>query len=445
MSNAKLSSSGYYNPAATYINTNTARFQLLDVTGGLEIRGLGSLLQLGDDVGDSVDRFQTRLDEFQDENNDDSDVNLVLDAIDDLEATLDVGIERLQGQFSATPGVLFSLPLLPLQLNTPWLDGPLTIGVSLLSGGRASILHSKVEFNIDEDTISDSDSDFEASEFLSTASSLYMKTGRAWNFSAGYAQPIPNFNVRGAELIVGGRGNLIMANLHKQLYPLSELISEATSEDGDIDAYFQMIQDDALEGLADGDLSAAFGLDLGVMLQWTDAHVGLAVANLNAPKIRYNTIGVNCAQLPTEQEQNGCYHADYFTSSGKISASEEHVMAPRVTVDAGYQLLNNNIAFGGSLDLVPGTDLFGDRSQNFGLAVLFQPTEWYWPRARIGFGKDLQDWEPTTWALGLSFFNVLQIDQSVTANFSDVFSDDSVDQLNALRGFKTNVALNVSF
>lgn len=445
LANPQLSSSGLYNPAATYINTNTARFQVWNSSGGINLRGMGSFIQLGEDVNDSLDRFQTALDDFQDDNNNSPDVTKVTDAIDDLESTLNTGIERLEGQFSSTAYGLGNVPLLPVQLNTPWLDGPVTLGVSLLLGGRGSILHGDVQFEIDEDVLTDSDADVDPGDFLSTASSLYMKTGRAWNFSLGYAQPIPQLNLRGAELIVGGRGNLILANLHKQMYPLSELIREATSDDGDINAYFEMVQEDALEGLSEGDLSMTFGLDTGVIVQWADAHVGLAIANINSPSITYNTIGFNCAELPTERERNGCYHADLFTTNGKISASEEHVMTPQVTVDAGYKFLNNNIAVGASVDVLPGIDLFGDTSQTMGAAVLFQPTAWYWPKARLGISKDLEDMDPTNLALGLSFFNVLQLDGSFNSVLGDLFSDESKDVANAIRGFNVGLGLNVSF
>lgn len=445
LTNEQLSSSGRYNPAATYLNTNRYRTLLLDSSGSIDVRGLGSLIETVDDLEREGDEFQTLLDRFQDDDDDDVSAGDVLDQVETLEDALDRNVARMANQLSVKPGVMASIPATPLQAQVPIVDGVFSFGASYLVMGRGTALHSAITFNIDESTIEDSEEDFDPSDFLNTASSFYIKTGRAWNFDLSYAQPIPGAEFGGLETIVGGRATLIAADVQKQLYPLKQLISEATTDDGDLDAYFTMIQDDLEQGLREGDLQFTAALDLGVILQGSNAHVGLTGYNLNSPTIEYNTVGVNCLDIEDTMKQNACFHADYFDSIGAITAEESHVMHPRFTVDAGYHVLNNQVAIGGAYDLNPGTDMFGDQSQKISTALLLQPRRWYAPKFRFGYQKDLLDPAPTTLAAGLSLFNVLQFDQSVTAEFGNLFSDDDVTQANAFRGASSTLSFNLSF
>lgn len=120
-------------------------------------------------------------------------------------------------------------------------------------------------------------------------------------------------------------------------------------------------------------------------------------------------------------------------------------MSPRFTLDAGRQFLANSIAIGTSLDLNSATDLFGGQSQGLGATVLFQPGPWFIPRTRLAVQKDLQDFDPTTYALGLSLFNVLHADVSATGVLSDLISGDDEERANAFRGATAAVSLGASF
>jgi hypothetical protein len=106
---------------------------------------------------------------------------------------------------------------------------------------------------------------------------------------------------------------------------------------------------------------------------------------------------------------------------------------------------DNQIAIAGVVDLLKKNDLFGEQSQNLNLGVLLQPKAWYWPRLRLGFGKDLVDMDPTQLGLGLSFFNFLQIDSQMTAVLADLSSDDLTKQGNALRSASVAASINLAF
>jgi hypothetical protein len=366
----------------------------------------------------------------------------ILDAIDNFEGTLNDGFEGIGSRFNLLGGANVHVPLLPLQLNTPWLPGTLTFGASTLFQANTSVIYSDINFNVNTSDIDDGD--FEVTDFLNTATSIYLKYGRTWNFSLAYAQPVERLNLGNMQTVVGARGTLIGASLNKNIYPIKSLIDELFSDDGDAEAYFESILDDIENGVSPDDLDWTFALDLGISLNTDRSHLGLTVFNINNPSIAYNRVGENCAAL-TGTAQNDCFIADFLASDGKIARREVHTMNPQVMVDGSYSWSRNRVVLGGFAYLNPSNNLFGDTSQMVGASLVVQPRAWFWPRYRLGVQKDVQDWDPTTLALGLTLFNLLQLDQTVRGDLSDLTSSDSSKQLDALRGATTSLSLNIAF
>lgn len=433
--NAKLSASGQGNPAHSFTNTQRFRSQLLTGSLSLEARGLGSFVDFIEGIETDAEALQTSIDN-------DADSTDILDLVEAFEGTLNNGFSGIGERFNLLGGAHVQVPLLPLQLNTPWLPGTLTFGASTLFQANTSVLYSDISFNV---STSDIEADnFEVTDFLNTATSLYLKYGRTWNFSLAYAQPVEQLRLGNMETIVGARGTLIGASLTKNIYPLKELMDELFAEDGNAEAYFESILDDVQNGISDDELDWTFALDLGVSLNTPRSHLGLTAFNINSPRIAYNTLGENCLSLPTN-EQTRCFIADSLASNGQIARQEVHIMNPQFLVDASYSWSRNRIVLGGFAFLNAGTNLFGDTSQKVGASLVLQPRHWFWPRYRLGVQKDIQDWDPTTLALGLTLFNLLQLDQTVSGNLADLTSSDTTKQLDALRGATTSLSVNIAF
>lgn len=433
--NAKLSGSGQINPAHSFTNTQRFRSQLLTGSLSLEARGLGSFV-------DFIEGIETDAQELQTSIEDDLDSIDILDLVEAFEDTLNNGFSGIGERFNLLGGAHVQVPLLPLQLNTPWLPGTLTFGASTLFQANTSVLYSDISFDVSTTDIDEDD--FEVSNFLNTATSLYLKYGRTWNFSLAYAQPVDQLRLGNMEAVVGARGTLIGASLTKNIYPFQEVLDELFADDGDANAYLRSILDDIQNGASDNQLDWTFALDLGVSLSTPRSHLGLTAVNINNPSIAYNTLGENCLSLPTNQQTN-CLIADALASNGQIARKEIHTMNPQFMVDASYSWGSNRIVLGGFAFLNAGTNLFGDTSQQVGASLVFQPHSWYWPRFRLGAQKDVQDWKPTTLALGLTLFNVLQLDQTVRGNLADLTSKNTTKQLDALRGAATSASINIAF
>jgi hypothetical protein len=193
------------------------------------------------------------------------------------------------------------------------------------------------------------------------------------------------------------------------------------------------------------DFNFDIALHAGATFEWNDTLVGITAYNINAPLLEYNSLGGDCASINNELAQSECFHAEYFASVGDIALSEEHRLYPHLTVDASQSFLNNRLAVASSFDLWPKPDLFGDRSQHLNLAFLAQSGQWYWPRLRLGIGKDLIDFEPTQLGLGLTFFDVVQFDTHINSVLGDLFSSDDTRQGNAMRSVSAAFSLNVAF
>lgn len=442
ISNAEISTSGRYNPSATYTSTRMSRFPLLDFTGNVQTRGLGEFNTVFEAMSDQLDSIDATFTDFD---NGDATAGDVLSEIDELEASLDSNIQLLADEFYAKPGAMVHVPFTPLDLNFEQ-AGTFSFGVSSLTQGRVSFLHGPIEFDLDAQTIidtNDSNEDLEPTDFLRTTSSVYLKQAQVFNLDLGYARKLPPItfldNV-GVSATAGARGTLIAHSLQKQLYPLKSLIQDADSGD---DSLQQTIQDDLTSTYTNYNYD--FALDLGMTLTRNNSQLGFTLYNVNRPVLEYNVHGGDCADITDTDQQTECYHAEYFASVGDITLAEEHTVYPHLGVEASQSWLNNRLVLASSADVTPKTDLFGEESQTINLALLAQPKSWYWPRLRLGVGKDLTDVDATQLGLGLSFFKVLQLDSSLNAVLGDLFSSDLTEQGNALRSASVSASFNIAF
>lgn len=440
--NAEIGSSGRFNPSAAVESTQSARFPLLDVTVNLQLRGLGEFNTVFEDMEDRLDAIDRTFDAYS---NDDASVGDVLAEVNNLETTLDNSVQLLADNFYAKPGGIANLPFTPLDLNFGD-AGTFSFGISSLTQGRLSLLHGPIEFDIDAQTVidaEDSGEELDPVDSLRTTSSIYLKQAQVFNADFGYSRALPVntfLDNLGVTSSAGVRGTLIAHNLQKHLYPLKDLIRSTT---GDNSRLSDDIVDDVGEGFTSYNYDVA--LDVGLTFKRDNTRLGLTAFNLNRPVLEYNVLGGDCAALDSDKDQTECYHAEYFASIGDISLEEQHAMNPFVTLDLSQSFLDNRLVLAASADLLQKTDLFGERSQNLNLAFLAQPERWYWPRLRLGVGKDLTDFDATQLGMGLSFFNVLQLDAAVNSVIGDLFSDDMTRQGNALRSASASASVSFSF
>lgn len=416
-----LASSGRYNPAMSFMNTNEARFSLLDTSFYLSTRGAGEVVRFYGDVMSVLDEA-----DFED------------DGIEQMEDVLNVGLRRLDRQFFAEGGLAVNVPVTPVQLKFIALNGPITFSVSSMTSARGTLLYAPLTINAEADDLDDDD--FDPIEAIETQSSAYVKMAQLFNFSFAYAQPFPTMNIMGARTIVGARTNLIVGDLYKQLMPITTL----AASDSD---YFSALQDEMSDRASTTELQVTATIDVGVLFQHRDGHVGVTAYNINRPRLHYNPLGGDCVAIENEGQQTACFNAEYFAAVGKINLNEEHRLEPRLTVDAARYFNNYGytVVLGGSLDVWPAIDVFGERSQVVGGGVMWVPDAWYWPKTRFGVQLDLQDTEFVEFGLGMTLFNVLQLDGSMAANFEDLRNGDTIEQANALRNVSASLSLNIAF
>lgn len=441
VSNAKIASSGRFNPAVNLNNTAT-RLTLLDFAANLQFQGVGEFNSVIENMSDQIDTISTTFEDF---GNGDASVGDVLSGVNALETTFDQNIELLADNFHIKPGVVASLPLTPWSLNTDRF-GTYTLSISSLTQARASVLHGTISFDIDAQEItdtSDSDEDLDPLDYMRTTSSLYLKQAQMFNADLSWSRELPQINFlarHGVDAVGGLRATLIAYNLQKNLYPIKEIARQALDSS---DELTEDLTDDVLTGFSD--FSYNVSLDAGITLQRNNTILGITLYNLNNPELSYKRLGGDCAGIADSNDQDDCYHAEYFASVGDIALQESHRLSPRMTVDISQSYFDNSIALAGAIDLWRKTDLFGDQSQNLNLGLLLQPTDWYWPRLRLGFGKDLLDFDPTQLGLGLTLFNFLQIDTQMTAVLGDLFSEDLTTKGNALRSLSASASINLAF
>jgi hypothetical protein len=442
ISNAQIASSSRFNPAVTQLNTDTTRLTLLDFTANIQMQGLGEFNTVFENMSDQIDSISDTFEAFGDG---DASVGDVLSGVNDLESTFDENIELLANSFYIKPGLLVSAPLTPFNISIGRF-GALSVSASSLTQARASILHGPISFDIDAQSIIDSndaDEELDPLDSMRTTSSIYFKQAQVFNADVAWSQPIPSIQFldrHGIDAVGGLRATLIGYNLQKQLYPLKDLARQASDDAGDLT---ESVTDDVMAGFSSFNFNVS--LDAGVTLQRDETVVGLTLYNLNSPELTYQTLGGDCASIVDSSDQEECFHAEYFASVGDIALEESHRLTPRLTLDASQSFFDNQIAIAGVVDLLKKNDLFGEQSQNLNIGLLLQPKAWYWPRLRLGVGKDFVDLDPTQLGLGLSFFNFLQIDTQMTTVLGDLFSDDLTEQGNALRSASVAASINLAF
>jgi len=442
ISNAKVASSGRFNPAAAVQTTAITRLTLIDFAANLQLQGLGEFNSVADSIMDQIDTIGTT---FEDYENQDASVADVLSALDTLETTFDESIEQLAGSFYIKPGVVASLPLTPWSLTTGRF-GTYTLSLSSLTQARASMLHGPISFELDVAQIietSDSGEELDPIDFMRTTSSLYLKQAQVFNVDLAWSRELPKINFLsryGIEVVGGLRTTLIAYNLQKNLYPIKEIARQGLDNP---DELIEDLQEDVLAGFSSANYN--FTMDVGVTLKHKNTLLGVTLYNMNNPELTFKELGGNCAAVANENDQTDCYHAEYFASIGDITLQESHRMSPVVSVDISRSFFDNSIALAGAIDLTRKSDLFGDQSQKVHLGLMLQPTASYWPRLRLGVGKDLLDPDLTQLGLGLSLFDFLQLDTQMTAVLGDLSSDDLTVKGNALRSLSASASINLAF
>ena len=442
ISNAKVGSSGRFNPAVPATNSEISRISILDISTNVQLQGLGEFNTVIENMTDKVDSIGTTFDDF---GTGDASVGDVLSGINTLESTFDENIELLADSFYIKPGAIVSLPLTPWNFKSGSF-GTFSLSGSSLTQARASILHGPIAFDINAQQIIDSNAngeELDPIDLIRTTSSLYLKQAQVFNADIAWSGELPaiGFTSRHGINAVGGlRATLIAYNLQKNLYPIKELARQATDDSG---VLLDDITDDVTGGFSDFNYNVS--LDAGITLQRQETLLGITLYHLNSPELDYDVLGGNCASITDANDQLDCFHAEFFASIGDITLQESHRLTPSMTVDISHTFLDNSVAVAGAIDLWRKNDLFGDQSQQLNLGLMLQPTQWYWPRLRFGYGKDLLDPEPTQLGLGLSLFNFLHIDTQITAVLADLSSDDLSTQGNALRSASASASINLAF
>ncbi|MFT7185718.1 MAG: hypothetical protein ACI84K_001101 [Pseudohongiellaceae bacterium] len=367
-----------YNPASAEMviqPDNTARWGYMASTG-LSVE-VGDVSNFADDVEELIDNLD--LDDVTASQGD--------DIIDDYNNNLrhklgDEGYTKINFHIVA--------PIAPLLIRSDFLGG--VVSMDLMGGVTAKISV------LDDDIILNSTTDkFE------TNTAAYVKSVQYTTFGLGYGREVDagwfNDLTRDMDgrLLAGVRANIYNLKLSKQVVGLTNI-----DED---DKLADIIADDYDKNQSS---STAVGLDLGLIWQAPNYHLGLAWKNINEPEFDYGAIGQNCNANDTNTAINNCFTAQYFANERRISFNEKHVMTGQVTLDAALNSEDKRWRLATAYDMQAMRDPIGDEYQWASASVAYVSSSIF--GGRLGFSQNQVGSELTTLNAGLSLFGVVNLD-----------------------------------
>ncbi len=396
-----------YNPAAgeTVIHKDDSfRWGYLGSTG--------VSVEFGD-VDNFADDVNQLMDDLELENvSADTGDRIINDYNDNLRHKLgDAGYMKIDVQFVA--------PLAPLLMRSDLLGGVMSID---LVGG----VTAKISVLDDDLVLNETNATFE------TNTAAYLKSVQYTTLGLGYSRELDNvvtdkINQYVAGRLLGGvRLNMYSLSLSKQVIGLLNI--DEDDELGDV------ISDDF-----DGNQvsSTAMGIDLGLIWEADNYHLGFTWRNINEPEFDFGAVGQDCNSKDTTTGVNNCFTADYFADEGRISRLETHVMTSQATADVALNSENKRWRLAASYDLQPVRDPVGDEYQWTTASAAYVSSRFI--GARVGISKNQVGSELTMVNAGLSLFGNVNLDLRYSLDTIEV------DGTSAPRTFGFNLGFESSF
>lgn len=368
--------------------------------------------------------------EVGDANNFVDDVNELTDTLDSDNVTAEEGNEvinnyndnlreKLGEEGYLKIGAHIVAPLAPFSIRSDILGG--VISIDAMAGVTA-----KVSILDDEITVNTFTNQFE------TNTAIYLKSVEYTNLGLSYSREIDHSLVKGftdplgGRLLAGVRGNLYSMNLSKQVVGLLNI--DEDDELGDV------IQDDLS---ANKVTTTNIGLDLGLIWEAPNYHVGFNWRNINEPEFDYGTLGQNCSSKDSSTSMSNCFTALYFAADNRITLGETYVMTAQTTIDAALNTENKRWRVATSYDLQPMRDPIGDEYQWASASAAYVGSTIL--GARVGLSKNLTGSNLTMVNAGLSLFGGMNLDLRYSLDKIEV------DGSEAPRAFALNLGFENSF
>lgn len=368
--------------------------------------------------------------EVGDANNFVDDVNELTDTLDSDNVTAEEGNEvinnyndnlrqKLGEEGYLKIGAHIVAPLAPFSVRSEILGG--VISLDAMAGVTA-----KVSILDDEITVNTFTNQFE------TNTAIYLKSVEYTTIGLSYSREIDHGLVKGftdplgGRLLAGVRGNLYSMNLSKQVVGLLNI--DEDDELGDV------IQDDLS---ANKVTTTNIGLDLGLIWEAPNYHVGFNWRNINEPEFDYGTLGQNCSSKDSSTSMSNCFTALYFAADNRITLGETYVMTAQTTIDAALNTENKRWRVATSFDLQPMRDPIGDEYQWASASAAYVGSTII--GGRLGFSKNLTGSNLTMLNAGLSLFGGMNLDLRYSLDKIEV------DGAEAPRAFAINLGFENSF
>ena len=358
------------------------------------------------------------------------DVNDLIDTLDSENVTAEEGNNVInnyndnlrtklgeQGYFKLD--VHAALPLAPFSVRSELLGGVLSVDAMAGLTLKASVLDDDITVNT-------------ATQEFETNTAVYLKSVEYTTIGLGYSRAIDHALVTkftdqlGGRFLVGVRGNLHSLNLSKQVVGLLNI--DEDDELGDV------IKDDLSDNKKS---SSAIGMDLGLIWQAPNYHLGFTWRNVNEPEFEYGTLGENCTSKETSTSMSNCFTALYFESKGRITLEESYVMNAQTSIDAALNTENKRWRIAASYDMQPQRDPIGDEYQWASVSAAYVSSSWI--GARVGLSKNQAGSELTMANAGLSLFGGMNLDVRYSLDTIDA------DGSSIPRAFGINLGFENSF
>jgi len=362
--------------------------------------------------------------EVGDANNFTDDVNELTDTLDSDNVTAEEGNEvinnyndnlrqKLGEEGYLKIGAHIVAPLAPFLIRSELLGGVLSIDAMAGVSARVSILD-------DEITVNTFTNQFETNTAIYTNLGLAYSREIDHNLVKGFTDKL------GGRLLAGVRGNLYSMSLSKQVVGLLNI--DEDDELGDV------IQDD----LSANKVSTTnIGLDLGIIWEAPNYHVGFNWRNINEPEFDYGTLGQGCSSKDSSTSMSNCYTALYFAAQDRITLDESYTMTAQTTVDAALNTENKRWRLATSYDLQPMRDPVGDEYQWASVSAAYVGSTIL--GARVGLSKNQTGTNLTMVNAGLSLFGGMNLDLRYSLEKIEV------DGASAPRAFAVNLGFENSF
>ncbi len=394
-----------YNPAAgeTVIHKDDSfRWGYLGSTGvSVEF---GDVDNFADDVNQLMDDLDSEITDATQAD------NIINNYNDNLRHKLgNAGYMKIDVQFVA--------PLAPLLMRSDLLGGVLSMDLVGGVTAKISVLDDKIEFVNNE---------------FETNTAAYLKSVQYTTLGLGYSRELDNVvtdkineHVAG-RLLSGVRLNMYNLKLSKQVIGLMNI--DADDELGDV------IADDFDGNQASG---RAVGLDLGLIWEADNYHLGFTWRNINEPEFDFGTLGQDCTSNPTNTSVSNCFTALYFAGQDRITLDETHIMTSQATADVALNSENKRWRLAASYDLQPVRDPVGDEYQWTTASAAYVSSRFI--GVRVGVSQNQVGSELTMVNAGFSLFGNVNLDLRYSLDTIEV------DGSSAPRTFGFNLGFESSF